>query len=108
MRQCPNHHRRPRTCPKANAIHSLNPEKIQIWGGISWAGPKPFVLFDINLKAEDYEIFINVCLAPITRNFNNGEGRKLQDNAPTHVTSSIHEALKNNCFLKLVFQNSNE
>ena len=49
MRQDIYHHHRTSSCPKTNALNPPNPVKVHIWGGISWAGPIPFVLFDNNL-----------------------------------------------------------
>ncbi len=96
MRQPYYHHRRRSSCPRLNAIHPPNPQKLHLWSGISWEGAVPLVLFDNNLTSHGYEIIIDEHLGPFMRNFNGGNGRILQDNAPTHVTDTIFEALIRN------------
>ena len=90
------HHRRKSSLPRANAIHPPHPSKLHIWGGITWDGPIPFVYFDSNLTSEAYEIIIDGHLGPFMRNFNHGNCRLLQDNAPTHVTDNIFNSLHRN------------
>ena len=90
------HHRRPSSSPKANCIHPPNPEKVHCWGGISWDGPTPFYLFDYNLDSDEYQKIIHELLTPFMQNYNNGDCRFLQDNAPTHVTWPVYDLLNRN------------
>ena len=53
------HHRRKSSTLKSNCIHPLNPEKVHIWGGISWSGPTPFHCFVNNLNADGCVRIIN-------------------------------------------------
>jgi hypothetical protein len=41
-------------------------------------------------------VIVDQHLAPFMANFNGGNCRLLQDNAPTHVTDLIYEALNEN------------
>jgi hypothetical protein len=45
------------------------------------------------LTSEGYRVIIDQHLAPFMANFNGGDCRLLQDNAPTHVTDLTYEAL---------------
>lgn len=53
-------------------------------------------LFDNNLSSEGYKIIIDQYLGPFMATFNGGNCRVLQDNAPTHCTDLIYEALNDN------------
>ena len=90
------HHRRPSSLPKANAIRPPHPVKVHIWSGITWDGPIPPFIFDNILTATGYLDIVNDHLSPFMRNWNDGTSRILQDNAPTHVTGEIYEALAQN------------
>ena len=87
------HHRRKSSFPKANTIHPPHPVKVQIFGGISWDGPIPFKIFTRNLDGEFYMEVLDETLVPFMRDFNGGNCRFLQDNAPSHVTSAVYNFL---------------
>ena len=55
---------------KANTLHPLHAEKVQIFSGISWDGPKPFKMFLRNLDTEFYIEVLDETLVPFMRNFN--------------------------------------
>ena len=88
--------RRKSSCPKANTLHPPHPEKVQIFGGISWDGPIPFKMFTRNLDTEFYIEVLDETLVPFMRNFNGGNCRFLQDNAPSHVTAQVYNFLREN------------
>ena len=90
------HHRRACSLPKANAVRPPHPVKVHIWGGITWDGAIPPFIFDNILTANGYLEIVNDHLAPFMRNWNGGTSRILQDNAPTHVTGEIFDALHQN------------
>ncbi len=48
------------------------------------------------MTSEGYRVIVDQHLAPFMANFNGGNCRLLQDNAPTHVTDLIYEALNEN------------
>ena len=90
------HHRRKNSRPRSNCIYPPNPNKIHVWGGISWNGPTPFYLFQNNLDSNEYQRIILDILAPFMNNFNGGNCRFLQDNAPSHVTYEVYNCLHDN------------
>jgi len=55
------------------------------------------------LTSEGYRVIVDQHLAPFMANFNGGNCRLLQDNAPTHVTDLIYEALNENRHITLNF-----
>jgi hypothetical protein len=57
---------------------------------------KNIKLFDNNLSSEGYKIIIDEYLGPFMNNFNQGNCRLLQDNAPSHVTDLIYNTLHEN------------
>ena len=48
------------------------------------------------MSSESYKVIIDRHLTPFMREFNGGNCRLLQDNAPTHVTDLIYETLRAN------------
>ena len=90
------HHRKKSSRPKANSVHPRNPEKVHVWGGISWDGPTPFYCFINNLNSVEYIRIIEDILAPFMHNFNGGDCRFFQDNAPSHVTWPVYNCLRVN------------
>jgi hypothetical protein len=46
------------------------------------------------MSSEGYKSIIDNYLAPFMETFNQGNGRFLQDNAPTHVTDLIYDTLR--------------
>ena len=100
--------RRKSSCPKANTLHPPHPEKVQIFGGISWDGPIPFKMFTRNLDTEFYIEVLDETLEKYMRNFNGGNCRFLQDNAPSHVTAQVYNFLRENQLRWVIFRLSIE
>ena len=110
--------RRKSSRPKCNTISSKGSTKVHIFGGITWAGPMPYIvsfcklinqikliklakknckkLFDNNLSTEGYKIIVDEIIGPYMRTFNDGNCRLFQDNAPSHCNDTIYQALRNN------------
>ncbi len=79
---------RPRAVPATTKFRF----KLNLWGGISFKGPSPFICFEQNLNAEKYKRILIEGLVPFA--LENNLTKIHQDNDKKHSSSLCTQVLK--------------
>ncbi|GMS78153.1 hypothetical protein PENTCL1PPCAC_328 [Pristionchus entomophagus] len=81
---------------RVKSVHK-NPVKVMIWGGISWRGATPLVMFDTGSKINNgmYQAVLETAYKKWASRKTFGEHVYLiQDNAPSHTAARTMEYLE--------------
>lgn len=70
-------------------LRAKHPVKVHVWGGISWRGRTPIVIFDGTMNAPGYESILREGLLPFLQEMFPSGHRLMQDNDPKHTSNRI-------------------
>lgn len=70
-------------------FRAKHPVKVQVWGGISWKGRTPIVIFKVTMNAEGYENIFWEAHLPFLRVVYPSGHRLMQDNDPQHTSNRV-------------------
>ena len=71
-----------------------HPVKVHVWGGISWKGRTPIVIFEGIMNAEGFEKIHREGLLPFLRDTYPAGHRLMQDNDPKHTSKRVVKFLQ--------------
>lgn len=75
-------------------FRAKHPVKVHVWGGISWEGRTPIVIFEGVMNAEGYENILRQALLPFLHDVYPRGHRLMQDNDPKHTSNRVAQFLQ--------------